>query len=371
MVVANVVNTLIPCVGAYIFFNLASECNQAMSITYDEVLHLVGAHAYWQPAEIRGFTWLLNAENGIFPQLWCGIPGVLRWIEPVKFPRLGETISSNAVRASLSRAFCYEMGNDLSSMLSAGRAMSVIPGCILVGLTYVGALRVHAGAHAPAFAAAAMTALCPALLSQALVTSDLWSAVGFFAVAVSYDSLLQSISRPSNNRCKQIEHGSALRRLAGARTAAALVRLLLSAAALALLCLCKMSCVLAAPIQIAILAVHVVHVTRAGRARPGEAPLPAAPGGPTDAPVPSAGPARHDGASAPRCGGGPSPVRFVALAAVLTAAQCGMALAAIWCAPPAAQTRAGSAPGGERRGTMETRRGEEEGEDGGGISGPR
>jgi hypothetical protein len=336
--ISTVLNITIPCIGAFLYYHLASQCNQSMSIAYDEVMHLVGAHAYWQPQENRRFTWLLNAENGVFPQLWCGIPAAMRWITPPRFPKLGETISSQSIRAQLARAFCFDMGNDVAGMLASGRSMSILAGCILVVLTYVAALRVHPETHAPAFAAAIMTALCPALLSQALVTSDLWSAVGFLAVAVSYDSLLLATSRIRLHSLD--EKRGILSGLFPILTILAItIRLLFSAAALALLCLSKMSCVLAVPIQVAILAAHVASV--AADRRPA-APSPAASGadpGPGPGPglavkaAATLSPVNDKSAAVGPGLRGPSAARVAALGAVLMAAQCVGALTAVWYGP--------------------------------------
>jgi hypothetical protein len=224
--------------------------------------------------------------------------------------------------------------------------MTAIAGCILVSLTYFAALRVHNGSRAAAAAAAALTALCPNLLSQALVTSDLWSAVGFLAVAVSYDSLLLAVCGENlrSNHAKSRWSAAAER---AAAAAAVLASLLASSASLALLCLSKMSCVLAAPIQLTILASHAAaaanqaaNATAAAAANQTIATVadqPAADAAPAP-PVPASGLAGARWRSAAG--------RAAARGLAATAAQCTIALLAIWCAraSAAATTTALAAP---------------------------
>jgi hypothetical protein len=160
-----------------LYWWMATSVSDTQCTTGDEIAHLTAGYSYWKTGDYR-----LQPENGNLPQRWAAIPLLHR---DLKFP----TLDQNAWRISdvwdLGFQWFYENGNDLASMLRAGRRMIALFGVGLGALTFLWARRLY-GDRA-ALLATFLFAFCPTMLANGgLVTSDMTAACMFLAAVTAF-----------------------------------------------------------------------------------------------------------------------------------------------------------------------------------------
>ena len=103
-----------------LYWWMATSVSDSICTTGDEIAHLTAGYSYWKTDDYR-----LQPENGNLPQRWAAIPLLHR---DLKFP----TQDQDAWRISdvwdLGFQWFYTLGNDLASMLRAGRRMIALLG---------------------------------------------------------------------------------------------------------------------------------------------------------------------------------------------------------------------------------------------------
>ncbi len=160
-----------------LYWWMATSVSDTQCTTGDEIAHLTAGYSYWKTDDYR-----LQPENGNLPQRWAAIPLLAG---DFKFP----TLDQDAWRISdvwdLGFQWFYENGNDLASMLRAGRRMIALFGVGLGALTFLWARRLH-GDRA-ALLATFLFAFCPTMLANGgLVTSDMTAACMFLAAVTAF-----------------------------------------------------------------------------------------------------------------------------------------------------------------------------------------
>jgi hypothetical protein len=155
---------------AFYFYSAVSAVADK-SMTFDEMLHLMGGYSAWKIGDFR-----LLPPSGILPQRWAALPLVFR---NTHFPNRDQDAWHRAA-PSIGEQFFYGVGNDERAMLSRGRAMIALLGVALGALVFFWA-RSLLGV-APAFVSLGLFAFCPTMLANgALVTSDMAVALFFSA----------------------------------------------------------------------------------------------------------------------------------------------------------------------------------------------
>ena len=204
-----------------LYWWMATSVSDSMCTTGDEIAHLTAGYSYWKTGDYR-----LQPENGNLPQRWAAIPLLHR---DLRFP----TRDQNAWRISdvwdLGFQWFYTLGNDLSSMLRAGRRMIALFGVFTGALVFLWARRLHG--DKAALLAATLFAFCPTMLANgALVTSDMTATCMFLAAVTAFWAMAHRLSA---------------------------VRLILFGLALGLLCVAKFSAPLVAPMCAILFAVRL------------------------------------------------------------------------------------------------------------------
>ncbi|HEY5079017.1 MAG TPA: phospholipid carrier-dependent glycosyltransferase, partial [Opitutaceae bacterium] len=194
-----------------LYWWMATSISDSMCTTGDEIAHLTAGYSYWKTNDYR-----LQPENGNLPQRWAAIPLLHR---DLKFP----TLDQDAWRISdvwdLGFQWFYTLGNDLASMLRAGRMMIALLGMATGALVFLWARRLHG--DKAALLAAGLFAFSPTMLANgALITSDMTATFMFLAAITAFWAMASRLS---------------------------LLRVLLFGLALGLLCVAKFSAPLIAP----------------------------------------------------------------------------------------------------------------------------
>jgi hypothetical protein len=204
-----------------LYWWMATSVSDRQCTTGDEIAHLTAGYSYWTTDDYR-----LQPENGNLPQRWAALPLLHRGL---RFP----TLDQNAWRISdvwdLGFQWFYDCGNDLESMLRAGRRMIALFGVATGALVFLWARRLHGDKGG--LLAAALFAFCPTMLANgALVTSDMTASCMFLATVTAFWAMAHRLT---------------------------LGRLLLFGAALGLLCVSKFSAPLVAPMCAVLFVVRV------------------------------------------------------------------------------------------------------------------
>ncbi len=169
--------------GLHAWLGLSASRNE--STTVDEMAHLTAGHAMWTQRDFR-----LQPENGVLPQLCEGLPAVLarRKLPPPNDPGWAQP---NVW--TLGHVYFHELGNDLSALLLAGRAMNMIWSVATGLLVFVWTRRLFG--LAGAFTALLFWAFSPTFLAHgALATSDMCMTFFMLASVGAYWRHLQNVN---------------------------------------------------------------------------------------------------------------------------------------------------------------------------------
>jgi hypothetical protein len=204
-----------------LYWWMATSVSDLQCTTGDEIAHLTAGYSYWTTDDYR-----LQPENGNLPQRWAALPLLGRGL---KFP----TLDQDAWRISdvwdLGFQWFYDCGNDLASMLRAGRRMIALFGVATELLVFLWARRLHGDRGA--LLAVGLFAFCPTMLANgALITSDMAAACMFLVAVTAFWAMAHRLT---------------------------LLRLAAFGAALGLLCVAKFSAPLVAPMCALLFAVRV------------------------------------------------------------------------------------------------------------------
>jgi 4-amino-4-deoxy-L-arabinose transferase-like glycosyltransferase len=192
------------------------------STTFDEMAHLTAGYSYWLTGDYR-----LHPENGILPQRWETLPLL---VQDVRFPEREQPHWWRSNVWELGYEFFYTLGNDLDRMLWWSRGMIVLAGVALGAVVYFWSRRLFGTPGA--FVSLVLFAFSPTCLAHGrLATSDMAATLAFVA---SLGCLWTAAHRVS------------------------VATVTLSAAAMGLLFVCKMSAVLILPIGIALVAIRLL-----------------------------------------------------------------------------------------------------------------
>lgn len=111
-----------------LYWALAVSSQLDKSTTFDEIAHLTAGYSYWLLNDYR-----LHPENGILPQRWAAVPLMF---DDIQFPSQDQTVWRGASVFGLGEQFFYQLGNPLGTMLFQGRAMIALAGAGLGLLVY-------------------------------------------------------------------------------------------------------------------------------------------------------------------------------------------------------------------------------------------
>jgi hypothetical protein len=206
-----------------LYWWMATSVSDTICTTGDEIAHLTAGYSYWKTDDYR-----LQPENGNLPQRWAAIPLLGRGL---RFP----TQDQNAWRISdvwdIGFQWFYTEGNDLASMLRAGRRMIALFGVATGILVFLWARRLHGDVGG--VLAAFLFAFCPTMLANgALVTSDMTACFMFLAAVTAFWAMAARLTA---------------------------WRILVFGAALGLLCVAKFSAPLIAPMCAILFAVRLAR----------------------------------------------------------------------------------------------------------------
>ncbi len=204
-----------------LYWWMATSVSDTICTTGDEIAHLTAGYSYWKTDDYR-----LQPENGNLPQRIAALPLLHR---DLKFP----TLDQNAWRISdvwdLGFQWFYDCGNDLASMLRAGRMMIALLGAATGALVFLWARRLYG--DKAGLLAVGLFAFCPTMLANgALITSDMTATFMFLAAVTAFWAMAHRLS---------------------------FVRILVFGLALGLLCVAKFSAPVVAPICAILFAVRV------------------------------------------------------------------------------------------------------------------
>jgi 4-amino-4-deoxy-L-arabinose transferase-like glycosyltransferase len=206
--------------GLYAALALSAAAQQ--STTFDEIAHITGGASYWLTGDFR-----LQPENGILPQRWGALPIVLGGY---RFPSLEQDAWWNADAWAVGYHFFYDQGNDLATMLLAGRSMMTLVAVALGVLVFAWSRRLFGPVGG--LVSLVCYVFCPTMLAHGpLVTSDVTATFFFAAWTWASWRLLHRVSAGT---------------------------LLAGALALAGLVLSKMSGVLALPVGVALIGIRLL-----------------------------------------------------------------------------------------------------------------
>jgi hypothetical protein len=160
-----------------LYWWMATSVSDTQCTTGDEIAHLTAGYSYWKTDDYR-----LQPENGNLPQRWAAIPLLHR---DLTFP----TLDQNAWRISdvwdLGFQWFYDCGNDLASMLRAGRMMIALFGVATGALVFLWGRRLYGDKGG--LLAAGLFAFCPTMLANgALITSDMTATFMFLAAITAF-----------------------------------------------------------------------------------------------------------------------------------------------------------------------------------------
>jgi hypothetical protein len=204
-----------------LYWWMATSISDTMCTTGDEIAHLTAGYSYWKTDDYR-----LQPENGNLPQRWAALPLLHR---DLRFP----TLDQNAWRISdvwdLGFQWFYDCGNDLASMLRAGRRMIALFGVATGALVFFWSRRLYGDRGA--LLATGLFAFCPTMLANGgLITSDMTATFTFIAAITAFWAMAHRLTA---------------------------LRVLVFGAALGLLCVAKFSGPLIAPMCAILFVVRV------------------------------------------------------------------------------------------------------------------
>jgi hypothetical protein len=204
-----------------LYWWMATSVSDTQCTTGDEIAHLTAGYSYWKTDDYR-----LQPENGNLPQRWAALPLLHR---DLKFP----TLDQNAWRISdvwdLGFQWFYECGNDLASMLRAGRMMIALFGVATGALVFLWGRRLFGDKGG--ILAAGLFSFCPTMLANgALITSDMTATFMFLAAVTAFWAMAHRLTA---------------------------LRVVVFGLALGLLCVAKFSAPLIAPMCAILFAVRV------------------------------------------------------------------------------------------------------------------
>ncbi len=166
---------------------MAASVSRTFSTTFDEIAHLTAGYTYWTHGDFR-----FQPENGNFPQRLAALPLLAR---NITFPPASGDTWRTANVWRLGYTLFHESGNDLPTLLAAGRTMNALLSGVLCFFIFLWT-RLLFGTRA-AWLALLFAAFCPALLAHGgLITSDTAAALGFTAATLAWWRLLHKISVP-------------------------------------------------------------------------------------------------------------------------------------------------------------------------------
>lgn len=113
---------------AALYWVMAVSSQLDKSPAFDEIAHLTAGYSYWTLDDYR-----LQPENGVLPQRWAALPLLAG---EHRFPSLDQELWRRAGDFELGEQFFYQLGNPLESMLLQGRAMIALAGAGLGLLIY-------------------------------------------------------------------------------------------------------------------------------------------------------------------------------------------------------------------------------------------
>jgi MYXO-CTERM domain-containing protein len=220
-----------------LYWWMATSVSDTMCTTGDEIAHLTAGYSYWKTDDYR-----LQPENGNLPQRWAALPLLHR---DLKFP----TLEQDAWRISdvweLGFQWFYDCGNDLASMLRAGRRMIALFGVATGALVFLWGRRLYGDKGA--LLAVGLFAFCPTMLANgALITSDMTATFTFIAAITAFWAMAHRLTP---------------------------WRILVFGVALGLLCVAKFSGPLIAPMCAILFAVRVAGSDMLETAWPWRAPI--------------------------------------------------------------------------------------------------
>jgi hypothetical protein len=204
-----------------LYWWMATSVSDTQCTTGDEIAHLTAGYSYWTTDDYR-----LQPENGNLPQRWAALPLLHK---NLRFPNLDQDAWRISDVWDLGFQWFYDCGNDLASMLRAGRRMIALFGMATGALVFLWGRRLHGDKGA--LLAVALFAFCPTMLANgALVTSDMTATFMFLAAVTAFWAMAHRLTA---------------------------LRVLVFGLALGLLCVAKFSAPLIAPMCAILFAVRV------------------------------------------------------------------------------------------------------------------
>jgi 4-amino-4-deoxy-L-arabinose transferase-like glycosyltransferase len=168
---------IVPLSLLVLFGWMALSVSPRVGVTFDETAHLTAGYSYW-----LNDTYLLQPENGNFPQRWAALPLLFA---STHFPALEEPANQNADVWWLGRELFFRSGRDTAGLLLAGRSMIVLLGIALMAVIY-GWSRTLFGPTGGLISLGAAV-FSPTLLAHSgLITSDVAAALGFMLVLLTW-----------------------------------------------------------------------------------------------------------------------------------------------------------------------------------------
>ena len=170
-------------VGLYWAMALSSQLDK--SAAFDEIAHLTAGYSYWTLDDYR-----LQPENGVLPQRWAALPLLAG---EYRFPSLDQKLWREAGDFELGEQFFYQLGNPLESMLLRGRAMIALAGAGLGLLIYAWSRSLFGAAGG--MLSLWLYAFYPGMLANgSLITSDMMLMLTLTASTWAFWTML---NRPS------------------------------------------------------------------------------------------------------------------------------------------------------------------------------
>lgn len=167
---------------------MAASVSRTFSTTFDEIAHLTAGYTYWTHEDYR-----FQPENGNFPQRFAALPLLT---QNVTFPPASGEDWRAANVWRIGHAFFHENGNNLPSMLAAGRAMNALLSGTLCFVIFLWSRQLFGPCGA--FLALLLAVFCPSLLANGgLITSDTAAALGLTVATLAWWRLLhrQTLTR--------------------------------------------------------------------------------------------------------------------------------------------------------------------------------
>lgn len=160
--------------------------SRRMSMTFDEVVHIPGGHAYWRKHDYR-----MQPENGVLPQRLIGLPGAT--LMDLTFPASDENWRKSNVW-EVGDAFLYESGNDPLKLIRWSRAPITLLSVLLCLVIAVWSYRLWG--MAGSLASLVLAVFSPTLLAHGGIASSDICAGLFFTLSLLAMSLLLQLWTP-------------------------------------------------------------------------------------------------------------------------------------------------------------------------------